>query len=53
MSVFENAHDQTFWHTTPIYKARVVMNILDAFVIKISTFSYVHKNIVFFITFLF
>jgi len=53
MSVLENAHDQTFWQSTPVYNAYVFMNIRGAFIIKRNTFSYMHKNIFFFLTFLF
>jgi fluoride ion exporter CrcB/FEX len=44
MSVLENAYDQTFWQSTPNYKAHVFVNILGAFIIKISTFFYLHKS---------
>ena len=50
VSVLENAHDQTFWQNTPIYKAYIIMNFLGGFIIKINTFSCVHKNIFFFLT---
>ena len=51
MSVLENAHDQTFWQGTPVYKVCVVMSALGGFIIKISTFSCAHKNFVFFLSY--